>query len=69
MDGKLHAALIPPVTKEFIEAMKQAFPNKDFGPEGTLSQFQRNAGQQEVIRWAYNFMVNRDPANRTIRDR
>ena len=35
--------------------------------ETSIAEFQRNAGQQDVIQWAANFMVNRDTTNPPIR--
>jgi len=68
MDGKIYSSMIPPVTKEFIEAMRKAFPPARSNAETSIATFQRSAGQQDVIEWANNFMQGKnDSKNTTLR--
>lgn len=61
--GVLHKSNIPPVTKEFIDCLKRAFPDKRPGPEASIGTVQRGYGQQDVIDWATQFMRTYDPKN------
>ena len=69
METQLQMRSVPPVTKEFIDRLKAAFPNRIPSIDATLAQVQRIAGQQEVIEFAINFARNYDPTNTALRDR
>ena len=61
MNPNLYKSRIPPVTKEFIDAMKSAFPNKKPDAEASIGAVQRNYGRQDVIDWAIQFMRTHNP--------
>ncbi len=69
MNPELYKSRIPPVTGEFIAAMKEAFPNREPKVDTSMNQIQRTAGQQEVITWAIQFMRQRDISNPTGKPR
>jgi hypothetical protein len=72
MEAKDYQATIHPVSKEFIDDLQRAFPNKIPGIDATLAQVQRVAGQQEVIQWASKHIRTRsinDPTHPALRDR
>jgi type IV secretory pathway TrbL component len=72
MEAKDYMASIHPVSKEFIDDLQKAFPNKIPSMDATLAQVQRVAGQQEVIQWAMRAIRGRsinDPTHPALRDK
>lgn len=59
--GTLTRANIPPVTKEFIQALQHAFPNRRPESTASIGEVQRHFGNQEVIDWCSQFMRKYDP--------
>lgn len=57
--NRLTRADIPPVTQEFIDAMRAAFKPRRYDAKSTHGEMLWAAAQQEVIEWAERFRVNK----------
>lgn len=51
LDSELHGVIVPPVSKEFLDRLIEAFPRKRFSLDATIEEVQRAEGKQDVIDW------------------
>lgn len=66
--SKLNALGLPPVSREFIAAMKKAFPGPRIQPGADRDKIMWDQAQAEVVKWVEHYadnhtLVSSDPAD------